>query len=99
MSRNRDYAVTHVDDDTHQLDRATTPATGPIAYITRVLDRRQTTVGWRPRLFLVIQGPRSRIWPSVAEALASTKLLTAAEARAFTGETTVAATTRRRIAS
>jgi hypothetical protein len=99
MRRNRDYAVARVDDDTHRLDRATAPATGPIAYIKRVLDRRQTPLGWRLRPLVVMEGSRSKIWPLAAEALTSTKLLTAAEASAFTGETTAAASTRRRIAS
>jgi hypothetical protein len=98
MSRNRDYAVARVHDDSYRLDRITEPVPGPVAFVKRFRDRRGVPLGWRLRPVVVVQGSRSRLWESAAEALASTKLLTLAEARTLTGETSAAVTPRRRTA-
>jgi hypothetical protein len=69
MGRISDYAIIRVPDGRFRLDRTTPPAPGPIAFAKPVHDRFGG------------QGSRSKIWGSAAEALASTQLLTAAEAR------------------
>jgi hypothetical protein len=81
MSRVSDYAVVRLHDGRFRLDRTLPPAPGPIAYAKPVIDRLGAQVGWKLHPIVVVQGSRSRIWDSAAEALASTKLLTAVEAR------------------
>ncbi len=81
MSRVSDYAVVRLHDGRFRLDRTLPPAPGPIAYAKPVIDRLGAQVGWKLHPIVVVQGSRSKIWDSAAEALASTKLLTAVEAR------------------
>ncbi len=81
MSRVSDYAVVRLHDGRFRLDRTLPPAPGPIAYAKPVIDRLGAQVGWKLHPIVVVQGSRSKIWDSAAEALASTKLLTAAKAR------------------
>ena len=81
MSRVSDYAVVRLHDGRFRLDRTLPPAPGPIAYAKPVIDRLGAQVGWKLHPIVVVQGSRSKIWDSAAEALASTKLLTSVEAR------------------
>jgi hypothetical protein len=81
MSRVSDYAIVRLHDGRLRLDRTTPPASGPVAYAKPVIDRLGAQIGWKLHPIVVVQGSRSRIWGSAAEALASTKLLTAVEAR------------------
>jgi hypothetical protein len=81
MSRTNDYVVARVHDDRYQIERTTPPGTGTAAFIDRVLDRTGGPLGWRLKPLVVMQGAKSRIWPSVADAIASTKLMTLREAR------------------
>jgi hypothetical protein len=81
MSRISDYAIVCLHDGRYRLDRATPPALGPVAYAKPVIDRLGAQTGWKLHPVVVVQGSPSRIWGSAAEALASTKLLTAVEAR------------------
>jgi hypothetical protein len=86
MSQPSDYAIVRVRDDRYGIERLTPPGTGTASFIDRVHDRTGGLLGWRLKPLVVMQGARSRIWLSVAEAVASTKLMTLREA-----ETAVAA--------
>ncbi len=81
MDRVSDYAVVRLHDGRFRLDRTAPPAPGPVAYAKPVTDRRGAQIGWKLHPVVVVQGSRSKIWRSAAEALASTRLLTATEAR------------------
>ena len=82
MSRVSDYAVVRVHADSYRLDRTTPPAEGPAAFVIRIRDRPGNPLGWRLKPLVVMQGSKSRIWPSAADAIASTKLLRPGEAKA-----------------
>ena len=82
MTKNADYAVVLLHGGAYRLDRTTPPSPGVVATIALVLDRAGQKLGWRLRPHVFVQGPRSRIWPTPAEALAATKLLTLGQARA-----------------
>lgn len=75
------YAVVRVHDDKYRLDRVTPPGEGQVAVVERLRDRRGGPLGWRLKPLTVMQGSRSRIWPTPAEAFASTKLFGTQEAR------------------
>jgi hypothetical protein len=79
MSPSNDYAVARVHDDRYRIERTTPPGTA--AFIDRVRDRTGGPLGWRLKPLVVMQGAKSRLWPSVADAIASTKLMTLREAR------------------
>jgi hypothetical protein len=81
MGRVSDYAIVRLHDGRFRLDRTMPPAPGPVAYAKPVIDRLGAQIGWKLHPIVVVQGSCSRVWGSAAEALASTKLLTAAEAR------------------
>ena len=84
MSRNCDYAVVRLRNGTYRLDRVTEPAPGPIAIIMPVsarTDRLNTPIGWRLKPLVCVLGSRSKLWPTPAEAVASTKLMTPGQAR------------------
>ena len=70
------YAVVRVHADSYRLDRLTPPGTGAVAFVLRFRDRLGNPLGWRLRPLVVMQGAKSRIHPTAAEAVASTKLLT-----------------------
>ena len=70
------YAVVRVHADSYRLDRLTPPGLGAAAFVIRFHDRLGNPLGWRLRPLVVMQGARSRIHPTAAEAVASTKLLT-----------------------
>ena len=75
------YAVVRVHGDSYRLDRLTPPGTGAAAFVLRFRDRLGNPLGWRLRPLVVMQGARSRIHPTAAAALASTKLLTPKQAK------------------
>ena len=81
MGQTPAYAVVRVDDERYRLDRLTPPGTGAAALVLRFRDRLGNPLGWRLRPLVVMQGARSRIHPTAAAAVASTKLLTLKEAR------------------
>ena len=76
MGQTPAYAVVRVHADSYRLDRLTPPGAGAAAFVIRFRDRLGNPLGWRLRPLVVIQGARSRIHPTAAAALASTKLLT-----------------------
>ena len=76
MGQTPAYAVVRVHADSYRLDRLTPPGAGAAAFVLRFRDRLGNPRGWRLRPLVVMQGARSRIHPTAAEALASTKLLT-----------------------
>jgi len=81
MGHSTAYAVVRVNDDSYRLDRTTPPGIGAVAFVRRFRDRLGNPLGWRLRPLVVMQGAKSRICPSAAEAFASTKLLSPKQAR------------------
>ena len=75
------YAVVRVHADSYRIDRLTPPGTGAVAFVLRFRDRLGDPLGWRLRPLVVMQGAKSRIHPTAAEAVASTKLVTPRAAR------------------
>jgi len=74
------YAVVRVHADSYRLDRLTPPGAGAAAFVIRFRDRLGNPLGWRLKPLVVMQGARSRVWPSAAAVLASTKLMTLRQA-------------------
>lgn len=81
MGHSTAYTVVRVHDDSYRLDRMTPPGTGAVAFVLRFRDRLGNPLGWRLRPLVVMQGSKSRICPTPAEALASPKLFSLKEAR------------------
>ena len=75
------YAVVRVHADSFRIDRLMPPGTGAVAFVALFRDRFGNPLGWRLRPLVVMQGARSRIHPTAAAAIASTKLLTLKEAK------------------
>lgn len=65
----------------YRLDRLTPPGVGAVAFVTLFRDRFGNPLGWRLSPLVVMQGARSRIHPTAADAFASTKLFTPKAAR------------------
>jgi len=76
MGQTPAYAVVRVHADSYRLDRLTPPGLGAAAFVLRFRDRLGNPLGWRLRPLVVMQGARSRIHPTAAAAVASTKLVT-----------------------
>ena len=76
MSQTPAYAVVRVHADSYRLDRLTLPGAGAAAFVLRFRDRLGNPLGWRLRPLVVMQGAKSRIHPTAAQAVASTKLFT-----------------------
>ena len=74
------YGVVRIADG-YQLDRVAPPCPGAVARIKRISDRSDNTTGWKLVPLVTVQGSASRIWPSAAAAIASTRLMTEAQAR------------------
>ncbi len=75
------YAVTQERDGAFRLDRSTEPFSGTVAFIKPVTDRFGRRIGWRLKPLVTMQGSLSKVWTSPAEAIASTRLMTLAQAR------------------
>ena len=82
MTRKLDYAIARVNDETYRLDRRDGPFPGPVAFIISVRDRADHPIGWRLRPLKVTRAPRSGLWPTPAEAIGATRLMTPAQAKA-----------------
>ncbi len=81
MARECDYSVAKQVDGTFSVNRMTEPFSGTVAFIKPALGRTGEPCGWRLKPLVTMQGPKSRIWTTAAEAIASTKLMTLAAAK------------------
>jgi len=85
MGPTQTYTVVRVDKDRYRLDQVSGPGPGPskdpVAFAMRVRDRLDHPLGWQLKPLFVMQGAKSRIWPSAAEVFASTKLMTLKQAK------------------
>ena len=75
------YALVRVDEDSYKLIRADHPRPAPIAFIVAMRDRLGNNLGWKLKPLLVMQGSKSRVWATAADALACTMLMTPGQAR------------------
>jgi hypothetical protein len=75
-----EYAIVRVTDDRYRIDGTTPDGVRPIAYVDRAYNRARSPIGWRLKPLVALRGSPSTIWPTPAEALASTKLLSVAQA-------------------
>jgi hypothetical protein len=89
MSRDRDYGIKQVSANEYQVMRLTEPFPGPIASILQIFNRRQQAAGWRFKPRVTLQGSRSKIWQTPAEARAATKLMALREAKASIAEASI----------
>jgi len=83
MGPSQAYAIVRVDKDRYRLDRLDGMkgcTSGAVAFAMLVRDRRSEPLGWRLKPLVVMQGARSRVWPSAAAVFASTKLMTMRQA-------------------
>jgi hypothetical protein len=76
------YRVSREISGSYRLDRVSPPTPGPCARIVCVSDRTGVVLGWKLRSLVTMQGSQSRLWPSVADALTATKLMTPGQANA-----------------
>lgn len=76
-----DYTLTKQADGAFRLNRTTEPFAGPVAFIKPIVARTGEPGGWRLKPLVTMPGAKSRIWPTAAEAIASTKLMTLAAAK------------------
>ncbi len=90
MGQATTYAVVRVHADSYRLDRLTPPGAGVAAFVIRFRDRLGNPLGWRLKPLVVMQGARSRVWPSAAAVFASTKLMTLREAESAVARANVA---------
>lgn len=93
MTQTSMYVIVRTHDDSYRLDRTTPPGAGATAFVIRVRDRLGNPLGWRLKPSVVMQGSKGRIWPTAAEALASTKLVSLRVAKDFTTQCTDTTTT------
>ena len=75
-----------------RLNRTAATAPSAVAYAKPVTDRKGTLIGWKLHPIVVLQGSASRIWLTPADALASTRLLTAPAARRLIDDAIAAST-------
>ena len=76
-----DYTLTKQADGAFRLNRTTEPFPGTVAFIKPVVAGTGEPCGWRLRPLVTMQGAKSKIWCTAAEAIASTKLMTLATAK------------------
>jgi len=90
MTQPPDYGVKRLSAAEYQLLRLTKPYPGPIAAIRQVLNRQQQPIGWQLKPHVTMLGPKSKIWETPEEVIASTKLMTLRQAKACIARTTAA---------
>jgi hypothetical protein len=88
MGHESNYIVAQHHDDLFQIERTTEPFPGTVAYVTPALTRTGQQAGWRLKPFVTIAGAKSKIWPTAAEIIAATKLMTLAAAKYAVKEVT-----------
>jgi hypothetical protein len=76
-----DYSVLKRTDGSFSLNRTTGPIPGTVAFIKPILGRTGDQTGWRLKPLVTMQGAKSKVWDTAAEAIASTKLMTLAAAK------------------
>lgn len=81
MTTASDYALARERDGAFRLERTSEPFPGKVALIRPITDRSGQHLGWKLKPLVTMQGSRSRIWPTVEEAIASTKLMTLGQAK------------------
>ncbi len=81
MGRACDDTIAKHADGVFRLNRVTEPFPGTVALIKPVVARTGQPSGWRLKPLFTTQGARGKVWPTAAEAIASTKLLTLAAAK------------------
>jgi hypothetical protein len=86
------YAIVRLSDGRLRLDRTTPTSPTTVGYAKPVTDRQGSLIGWKLQPIVVLRGSASRVWPTPADALASTRLLTAAAARRLIDDATAAST-------
>jgi hypothetical protein len=74
--------ITRITDAVLRLDRATPPYDA-IAFALLNHDRRGGPIGWRLKPLTTLRGSKNQLWPTPEEVFSSTKLITAAKARAM----------------
>jgi hypothetical protein len=74
-------AILRVPDGRCRLDRTTVTHPSPVADAKPVTDWQGSLIGGKLQPLVVLRSSSSTIWPYPADALASTRLLTAAAAR------------------
>jgi hypothetical protein len=86
------YAILRVPDGRCRLDRTTVTHPSPVADAKPVTDWQGKLTGWKLQQIVVLQGSASRIWLTAADAIASTRLLTAAAAHRLIDDAIAAST-------
>ncbi len=97
MTEKPSYAIVHVPDGCfrhgrYRLDRTTATFATSVAYAKPVTDQQGSLIGWKLQPLVVLRGSASTIWPTPADALASTRLLTAAAASRLIDDAIAAST-------
>jgi hypothetical protein len=88
MGHKSNYIVAQHHDDSFQIQRTTEPFPGTVTYVTPAFARAVQRAGWRLKPLVTMQGAKSKIWPTAAEAIAATKLMTLAAAKYAVEEAT-----------
>ena len=86
------FAILRMPDGRFRLDRTAATSPSAVAYAKPVTDRKGTLIGWKLQPIVVLQGSASRIWLTAADAIASTRLLTAAAAHRLIDDAIAAST-------
>ena len=92
MTEKPSYAIVRMPDGRYRLDRTTATSPTTVGYAKPVADRQGSPIGWKLQAIVVLRGSASRVWPTPADALASTRLLTAAAARRLIDDAIAAST-------
>jgi hypothetical protein len=85
-----DYTLTKQADGAFSLSRTNEPFPGTVAFIKPAVARTGQQAGWRLKPLVTMQGAKSKIWLTAAEAIAATKLMTLAAAKYAVEEATCA---------
>jgi hypothetical protein len=75
------YKIIRVNESSLRIDRAAAPS-ATIAFINVARDRFDNPLGWRLKPKTALRGSQTHLWATPEEAIASTALMTASQARA-----------------
>ncbi len=81
MASASDYAVVRDHDGNYRINRNASPFSGTCALVTAIVDRRGAVLGWKLKPLVCMQGSQGKVWPSAADAIASSKLMTIGQAQ------------------